>query len=194
MVCYTFNDTWRLVCPCTAQNQYAMRRENQGYNKPTLNKPVKRLVASRTGLMSPTSPAYKRGWFYVAPSTNPSTDRLGPGSGARSAEPLNSAGFRMLNFFGHCLIGILLLVAVNVQATMRCKQDVIDEGALTVDVLRKCGQPDSREVFSPAVDQNGHIRDGAVTVEIWVYGPENGMYRYLRFIEGQLVKIWSKPG
>lgn len=84
----------------------------------------------------------------------------------------------MLNFFGRCLIGILLLVAVNVQATMRCKQDIIDEGALTVDVLRKCGQPDSRKVFSPAVDQNGHIRDGAVTVEIWVYGPENGMYRY----------------
>lgn len=95
MVCYTFNDAWRLVCPCTAQNQYAVRRENQSHYKPTLNKPVKRLVTSRTGLMSPTSPAYKRGWFYVAPSTNASTDLLGLGSGPGRADPVNSPGFRI---------------------------------------------------------------------------------------------------
>lgn len=102
----------------------------------------------------------------------------------------------MLNLSGYCLTGVLLLTIAGINAeaaTMRCKQDIISEGDLSLDVIRKCGQPASREVFLPARDQNDHVRDGAVAVEIWVYGPRNGMYRYLRFIEGELVKIWSEP-
>lgn len=76
---------------------------------------------------------------------------------------------------------------------MRCQQELIDEGDITFDVIRKCGQPANKEIFGPAIDPDGHVRDGAVKVEIWTYGPENGSYRYLRFIDGKLVKIWSEP-
>lgn len=33
---------------------------------------------------------------------------------------------------------------------------------------------------------------GSATIEHWVYGPHNGMYQYLRFIDGRLVEIRSK--
>ncbi len=91
------------------------------------------------------------------------------------------------------LIGSLLLATVTgAQATMRCNTHVIQEGALTMEVERKCGEPASREVFRPVADAAGNVGRDAATVEVWVYGPRNGMYRYLRFIEGKLVKIWSE--
>lgn len=101
----------------------------------------------------------------------------------------------MRSGYGRLLIGMMLLISgvMSAHATLRCDTHLIEEGALTVDVLRKCGEPNSRDIRTPALDANGQPRPGAVTVETWVYGPENGMYRYLRFIDGELVKIWSKP-
>ncbi|MEN1529753.1 DUF2845 domain-containing protein, partial [Pseudomonas aeruginosa] len=32
-------------------------------------------------------------------------------------------------------------------------------------------------------------RRGAATVENWVYGPRNGWYQKLRFVDGRLVQI-----
>ena len=79
------------------------------------------------------------------------------------------------------------------QAAMRCGTELINEGDRTSEVLRKCGQPSSREVLAPLADQSGRqINTQAVPVENWVYGPENGMYRYLRFVDGELVQIRSK--
>jgi hypothetical protein len=100
----------------------------------------------------------------------------------------------MPNIFNRCLIGVFLLVDIdNVQATMRCGQRIVDVGELTVDVIRKCGEPASREVFNPVVGQDGQVVRGAVTVENWVYETNHGMSRYLRFIDGKLVEIRSKP-
>lgn len=94
-----------------------------------------------------------------------------------------------------CLSGFLLVTAVSAYASekMRCGQRIVDVGLLTVDVLRLCGEPVSRVVHPPAIDQAGHVAHGAVTVEHWVYGPEHGRYRYLRFIDGRLVEIRSRP-
>ncbi|EJB8525958.1 TPA: DUF2845 domain-containing protein, partial [Pseudomonas aeruginosa] len=49
--------------------------------------------------------------------------------------------------------------------------------------------PDSRKVEGPAVDGSGYIVRGAATVENWVYGPRNGWYQKLRFVDGRLVQI-----
>ncbi|HBZ94052.1 MAG TPA: hypothetical protein DEO91_10195 [Pseudomonas sp.] len=81
-----------------------------------------------------------------------------------------------------CLLALSLMPAA--QASMRCGTTLISEGDLTVDVRRKCGEPDHREVIPPSSPQGG-----GVTVEQWVYGPSNGMYRYLRFLDGKLVEI-----
>ena len=82
-----------------------------------------------------------------------------------------------------CLLALSMMPAAQA-SSMRCGSTLINEGDLTVDVRRKCGEPDHREVIPPSSPQGG-----GVTVEQWVYGPSNGMYRYLRFLDGKLVEI-----
>lgn len=84
--------------------------------------------------------------------------------------------------------GVLALTSVAAQASMRCEKGLVDEGDVSMDVVRKCGEPDKREVFTPGEA----AKEGAATVELWVYGPDNGMYRYLRFIDGRLAQIRSQ--
>ena len=74
-------------------------------------------------------------------------------------------------------------------ASMRCGSTLISEGQAASEVLRACGEPDRRQRTEPAVAANGELRQGAVSVEEWVYGPQNGVYRHLKFIDGQLVQI-----
>ncbi|MGL4315210.1 MAG: DUF2845 domain-containing protein [Pseudomonas sp.] len=81
---------------------------------------------------------------------------------------------------------LLTLTSVAVQASMRCDKGLIAEGDISVEVARKCGEPVKREIYSPTVTSKG-----GATVELWVYGPDRGMYRYLRFIDGELVQIRS---
>lgn len=75
---------------------------------------------------------------------------------------------------------------------MRCGNELIDEGELQADVLRKCGQPATRQISEPQRDEYGNIVQGAATVENWIYGPYSGMLHYLRFVDGSLVQIQSK--
>ena len=87
----------------------------------------------------------------------------------------------------------LTLVSIGAQATMRCGSEIINEGNTTFEVLRKCGEPKNREVISPVADNNSNkANNKAVPVENWVYGPDNGMYRYLRFVDGILTQIKSQ--
>lgn len=53
-------------------------------------------------------------------------------------------------------------------------------------VLRKCGAPASRVIELPQ-RRGGHVIEGAVTVERWVYGPRYGARYLLRFVAGKLV-------
>ena len=101
-----------------------------------------------------------------------------------------------MKFRGVCAVsifGVLALAASSAQAaTMRCGSNLISEGELIVDVIRKCGQPAQRQVVGPAVDANGYVAKGAATIENWVYGPSNGAYQYLRFVDGRLVEIRTR--
>jgi hypothetical protein len=88
---------------------------------------------------------------------------------------------------------LLTLSSVSAQATMRCGSEIINEGNTTFEVIRKCGEPTNREIINPAADNNSSkVNNKAVPVENWVYGPDNGMYRYLRFVDGVLTKIKSQ--
>lgn len=86
-----------------------------------------------------------------------------------------------------------LTSVVSHAATMRCDRGIISEGDVTFDVIQKCGDPDSRDVIKPIVGSNGRTPENSVPVENWVYGPKNGVFRYLRFVDGKLVKINTKP-
>lgn len=87
----------------------------------------------------------------------------------------------------------LTFISIGAQATMRCGSEIINEGNTTFEVLRKCGEPKNREAISPVADNNSNkANNKAVPVENWVYGPDNGMYRYLRFVDGILTQIKSQ--
>ncbi|MDY0205094.1 MAG: DUF2845 domain-containing protein [Pseudomonas sp.] len=73
-------------------------------------------------------------------------------------------------------------------STFRCGSKLVSLGDRAFTVLRTCGEPTSRD----SIGYTGayHNRN-AIPIEEWVYGPKGGMYYYLRFEGGELVKITS---
>lgn len=82
-------------------------------------------------------------------------------------------------------------LSLTAQASMRCGTQLIDTGMLLDEVLSHCGEPQQRSAEDP-VDEQGYLIRGAARVENWRYGPDNGMYRHLRFIDGRLVDIRAR--
>ena len=91
------------------------------------------------------------------------------------------------------LLGLgLLLQFEPLLASMRCEGGILSDSETTDSVLRKCGKPDEREVEAPGIDEHGVLLPGAVRVERWRYGPNNGIYWHLRFIDGRLAATRSR--
>jgi hypothetical protein len=91
----------------------------------------------------------------------------------------------------------MLLTAEGVLAGsgMRCSGRLVTTPDTTIDeTLSRCGEPVSRERlgYKEVVDYYGYRSE--VMVEEWIYGPRNGMYYFLRFEGGRLVKVDSRRG
>ena len=87
----------------------------------------------------------------------------------------------------------LMLSAGPVAAadTLRCGSQLISVGDRSSEVLQKCGQPVARDGLGYKRSAN---RREEFQVEEWTYGPNGGMYQYLRFEGNRLVQITSKRG
>jgi len=87
----------------------------------------------------------------------------------------------------------LILCAGPVAAadTLRCGSQLISVGDRSSEVLQKCGQPVARDGLGYKRSAN---RREEFQVEEWTYGPNGGMYQYLRFEGNRLVQITSKRG
>lgn len=85
----------------------------------------------------------------------------------------------------------LLVMSYDANATFRCGQKLVNEGDRITEVLRKCGQPASRDLLGYTETIDGNI---GLQVEEWSYGPNNGMYYYLHFEGGRLQQIETKRG
>ncbi|PPS29750.1 hypothetical protein BVY10_13230 [Pseudomonas amygdali pv. morsprunorum] len=78
-------------------------------------------------------------------------------------------------------------------STMRCGNQLVSTGDRAFEVQQKCGESVSQEVLGTQETFNSNYRRSeAVRIEEWIYGPDNGMYQYLRFEGGRLVRIESK--
>jgi hypothetical protein len=75
--------------------------------------------------------------------------------------------------------------------TLRCGSQLISLGDRSSEVLQKCGEPVSRDLLGYKRSAN---RREEFQVEEWIYGPNNGMYQYLRFDGNRLRQITSKRG
>ncbi|MEB0044643.1 MULTISPECIES: DUF2845 domain-containing protein [unclassified Pseudomonas] len=92
------------------------------------------------------------------------------------------------------LLGLgLALAATHASAadTLRCGSQLISVGDRSGEVLQKCGDPVSRDLLGYKRSAN---RREEFQVEEWTYGPNSGMYQYLRFEGNRLVQITSKRG
>lgn len=83
----------------------------------------------------------------------------------------------------------LLLMSSYAHAGFRCGQKLVNEGDRSSEVLHKCGQPASRDLFGYTDTLNGNL---GLQIEEWSYGPRSGMYYYLRFEGGRLRQIETK--
>ena len=96
-----------------------------------------------------------------------------------------------------CSILILagLLASPAQASTMRCGSQLISLGDHAFEVERKCGTPTSQAVIGSKESFSSNYRySEQVRIEEWIYGPDHGMYRYLRFEGGRLIRIDSKRG
>lgn len=92
-------------------------------------------------------------------------------------------GSRAMKMFSIGLVGLLTLMAGSAHAAMRCGTGLIDVGDKIGKVQEKCGMPVAQESQGPTTQY------GSVRITVWVYGPDGGGYRYLRFVDANLVQI-----
>ena len=86
------------------------------------------------------------------------------------------------------VIAFLMIFLAGQAFAFRCGTHLIREGDRRFDVMRKCGEPLSREQlgFTITADKKREL-----IIEEWVYGPENGFYTVLIFEGGILEEIKS---
>jgi hypothetical protein len=99
-----------------------------------------------------------------------------------------------MNLQTRFLLSLALAIAASqAQAadTLRCGSQLISVGDRSGEVLQKCGEPASRDFLGYKRSAN---KREEFQVEEWVYGPNGGMYQYLRFEGNRLVRIDSKRG
>lgn len=92
------------------------------------------------------------------------------------------------------VLGVTALAGVAQADTLRCGSQLISVGDRMFEVQQKCGQPVSQEIIGYKETVNHYRQVDQVQVQEWIYGPSNGMYQYLRFEGGRLVRIDSKRG
>lgn len=92
------------------------------------------------------------------------------------------------------LISLTLALAASQASaadTLRCGSQLVSVGDRSSEVLQKCGEPVSRDLLGYKRSAN---RREEFQVEEWTYGPNGGMYQYLRFEGNRLKQITSKRG
>ena len=85
------------------------------------------------------------------------------------------------------LIVSCLLLAVNTALAFRCSGDIIETGTPKFKVLRKCGEPISKEMIGYTLTRDG-TRE--LKIEEWIYGPKGGYYIHLIFTGGKVSEIY----
>ncbi|WP_296258993.1 MULTISPECIES: DUF2845 domain-containing protein [unclassified Pseudomonas] len=92
------------------------------------------------------------------------------------------------------IVGLATINGLAQADTLRCGSQLISVGDRMFEVQQKCGQPVSQDIVGYKETVNHFRQVDQVQVQEWVYGPNSGMYQYLRFEGGRLVRIDSKRG
>ncbi|MDY0250152.1 MAG: DUF2845 domain-containing protein [Pseudomonas sp.] len=87
-----------------------------------------------------------------------------------------------------CLL-LSVTSASSLASTFRCGSQLVSLGDRSFQVLKKCGEPIARETIGYTIGEYNHRE---LHIQEWVYGPNNGMYHFLRFEGNRLTNIESQ--
>ena len=93
-----------------------------------------------------------------------------------------------------CLLGLLATTYANASSTHRCGSSLVSLNASTAEVMIKCGEPTSSALIGYKQNTDDYGFRQEVEVVEWVYGPNHGMYHFLRFEGNRLRRIESQRG
>ena len=84
------------------------------------------------------------------------------------------------------LVSLMGVSLISTADTLRCGSKLVSVGDRKFEVWDKCGEP-------RYLDETGYTLGGyerrELSVQEWVYGPENGMFSILTFEGSRLVRI-----
>lgn len=83
---------------------------------------------------------------------------------------------------------LFLIFTVNTlhaSGSFRCGNGLVSVGDDSFIVLKKCGEPISKEVVGYTIKNN----ERELKIEIWIYGPKGGVYYHLKIEGGKIVEI-----
>ncbi|BCS97061.1 hypothetical protein DSLASN_26930 [Desulfoluna limicola] len=86
------------------------------------------------------------------------------------------------------IITIFLLVTAATsfaETSFRCGSNIVKKGMLDFEVLKNCGEPQSKEVVGKTTGKM------ELNIERWVYGPVSGYMYILYFKAGKLERVES---
>lgn len=96
------------------------------------------------------------------------------------------------------LVGVIVLAAFSsaVHAdSMRCGKWIVSESVTVDELVKKCGQPQSRDISKEdnyAINPNGaRVKTGGQTVkERWIYRPSsNALPMAVQIVDGKIIAI-----
>jgi len=91
------------------------------------------------------------------------------------------------------MTSLFLLFTINtvsprMTSSFRCGNDLVSIGDRSFEVLKKCGEPVSKEQIGYTITRD---KKRELKIDEWIYGPKNGVHYYLIFVGNELVEIKS---
>ena len=90
---------------------------------------------------------------------------------------------------------VLSLISASAPAeSMRCGSSIVDETTSAAMILKKCGEPQSKQVrtedvYAPAL-QGGTRKNGTRTIEVWIYQRSSGsLPMAVTIIDGKVTRV-----
>lgn len=89
---------------------------------------------------------------------------------------------------GLLLVLVLLCLTVSPASALRCNSELVHEGDTKFELIKKCGEPLTREVVGYKLNRFG---DRELKIEHLIYGPWAGWYYLIEIVGGEIYKIES---
>ena len=84
------------------------------------------------------------------------------------------------------MTSLFFFFTVNTVSPFTCGNDLVSIGDRSFEVLKKCGEPVSKEQIGYTITED---KKRELKIDEWIYGPKNGYYYYLIFVGNRLVEI-----